>query len=91
MVKVSPLFLVRFNKKMLGLLGRQMSKRHRGIVEKNLGIAFPDYTENEKSKLKDAIYNHFSSILVDIICLFVKKNPGKILKEPQPAIEHQTG
>lgn len=80
-VKVSPLFLVRFIKKMLGLLGRRMSKRHRGIVEKNLGLAFPDYTEEKKIKLKGAIYNHFSSIFVDIICLFVKKNPGKILKK----------
>ena len=81
MVKVSPLFLVHFIKKMLGFLGRRISKRHRGIVGKNLDLAFPDYTEDEKAKLKDAIYEHFSSIFVDIVCLYVKKNPGKILKE----------
>ncbi|MCU0289684.1 MAG: lysophospholipid acyltransferase family protein [Acidobacteria bacterium] len=80
MVKASPFFLVSSNKRILSFLGRQMSKRYRGIVEKNLEIAFPEHSETENSQLKDAIYNHFASIFIDIIYMFVKKRPDKVLK-----------
>ena len=80
-VKVSPLFLLNFNKRVVGFLARHIGKRHMGIVEKNLGIAFPRYTEEKKSKLIDDIYHHFSSIFVEIIYLFIKKTPEKILKK----------
>lgn len=80
-VKVSPLFLVRFCKKVLFFLGRHISKRHFRIVQKNLRIAFPQNTEAEKSKLTDAIYRHFSSVFTEIIYMFVKKKPEKILKK----------
>jgi len=80
-IKVSPLFLLNFNKRMLGFLARNIGKRHKGIVKKNLGIAFPRYTEEKKSKLINDIYRHFSSIFIEIIYLFIKKKPEKILKK----------
>lgn len=81
LVKVSPLFMVRFNKRMLKWLGRRLSKRHVGVVGKNLKIAFPGKTDEEHTQLKDAVYHHFASIFVEIIYMFVKKNPGKLLKD----------
>ena len=80
LVKVSPLFMMKFNKRILDRLGRRLSKRHFGVVEKNLEIAFPGKTGDERAELKDAVYRHFSSVFVDIIYTFVKKNPGKLLK-----------
>lgn len=81
LVKVSPLFMVKFNKRMLDWLGRRLSKKHVGIVGKNLKLAFPGQSDEEHTKLKDAVYHHFSSIFVEIVYMFVKKNPGKLLKE----------
>ena len=81
LVKASPLFLATYNKKMLAFFGRQMSKRYREVVEKNLQIAFPYHTKIEQSQLEDAVYKHFASIFVEIVYMFVKRNPENILKE----------
>ncbi len=81
LVKLSPLFLAKFNKRILDWLGRHLSKRHFGVVGKNLKIAFPGKTGEEHTKLKDAVYRHFASVFVEIIYMFVKKKPGKLLKE----------
>lgn len=80
-VKVSPLFLVKFNRKMLRFLFGKLSKRHPGIVKKNLKIAFPGASEEEISKRIEAIYRHFSAIFIEIVYIFVKKRPEKILKK----------
>jgi KDO2-lipid IV(A) lauroyltransferase len=80
LIKASPLFMVKFNRKLLRFIFGLISKRHHGIVEKNLTIAFPDETKERISELKEAIYSHFSAILVEIIYMFIKKKPGKILK-----------
>jgi KDO2-lipid IV(A) lauroyltransferase len=79
-IKVSPLFMVKFNRKFLRFLFAKISKRHHGIVQKNLKIAFPDDPEEKISALRTAIYRHFSAVLVEIIYMFIKKKPGKILK-----------
>lgn len=80
-VKASPLFLAQFNKKILAFLVRQISKRYRGVVEKNLQIAFPHHNGVENSQLEDAVYKHFASIFVEIVYMFVKRKPEKILKK----------
>lgn len=80
LIKASPLFMVKFNRKLLRSLFGLISKRHHGIVEKNLRIAFPNETNERILDLKEAIYCHFSAILVEIIYMFVKRKPGKILK-----------
>jgi len=81
LIKVSPLFLVKFNRKVLRFLFGKLSKKRPGIVKRNLDIAFPNKSEEEIAKLTAAIYRHFSSIFIEIITIFVKKNPGKILKK----------
>ena len=80
LVKISPLFLVKFSRKVLRYCFGKISKRHPGIVAKNLAIAFPHHGAEEKSRLTEAISRHFSSIFIEIIYLFVKKHPEKILK-----------
>jgi KDO2-lipid IV(A) lauroyltransferase len=81
MVKVSPLFLINVNKRLLVFFFRHIGKRYLGVVEKNLKIAFPHHSEDEHSTLRDNIYRHFSSVFIEIIYLFSKRKPEKILKK----------
>jgi len=81
LIKISPLFLIKLNQKLVQYLLRKLSKRHSGIVAKNLKIAFPHYTAGEISALSRAISHHFSSVFIEIITIFVKKQPEKILKK----------
>jgi KDO2-lipid IV(A) lauroyltransferase len=81
LIKISPLFLIKLNQKLVQYLLKKLSKRRSGIVAKNLRIAFPHYTEGEISALTRAISRHFSSVFIEIITIFVKKQPEKILKK----------
>lgn len=81
LIKISPLFLIKLNQKLVRYLLRKLSKRRSGIVAKNLKIAFPHYTAGEISALTRAISHHFSSVFIEIITIFVKKQPEKILKK----------
>jgi KDO2-lipid IV(A) lauroyltransferase len=79
-LKLSPLFLAGFNRRVLQFLFSKLNKRHHRLVKKNLDIAFPNKTREEIETLRQAIYTHFSSVFLEIIYLFVKRKPGKILK-----------
>lgn len=81
LIKLSPLFLIKLNQRLVQYILICLSKRHSGIVAKNLTIAFPHYTAGEISALTRAISRHFSSVFVEIITIFVKKQPEKILKK----------
>ena len=81
MVKVSPVFLLKFNKRLINFLARRLDKKHFSTVKKNLAIAFPDNSEEENLKLREDIYRHFSSIFIEIIFLFMKGKPERILKK----------
>lgn len=80
LIKISPLFLIKLNQRMVRYLLIKLSKRHSGIVARNLKIAFPHYTAGEISALTRGISHHFSSVFIEIITIFVKKQPEKILK-----------
>ncbi len=79
LVKISPLFLIKLNQRLIRYLLIKLGKRHPGIVARNLRIAFPHYTAGEISALTRAIAHHFSSVFIEIITIFAKKQPGKIL------------
>jgi len=81
LIKISPLFLIKLNRKLVQYLLIKLSNRHSGIVARNLKIAFPHYTTGEISALTRAISHHFSSVFVEIITIFVKKQPEKILEK----------
>lgn len=81
LIKISPLFLIKLNQKLVRYLLRKLSKRRSGIVAKNLKIAYPHYTAEEISALTRAISRHFSTVFIEIITVFVKKQPEKILKK----------
>lgn len=81
LIKIFPLYLIKLNQKLVQYLLRKLSKRHSGIVTKNLKIAFPHYTAGEISVLTRAISRHFSSVFIEIITIFIKKQPEKILKK----------
>jgi len=80
MIKISPIFTVKWHRRLLAFLFLKSVKRYRRIVEKNLSIAFPQVQAEEKTRLLTQIYLHFASIFLEIVCYFVKKKPGKILK-----------
>lgn len=77
LIKVSPLFLLRFNGKILRFAFDRIGKRYHRVVEKNLAIAFPNLDPEETRRLKDRIYRHYSNIMVEDIYLFVKQKPPK--------------
>lgn len=81
MVKITPLFLAKINRKVICFLFKKTNKRYARLVTENLKIAFPDASEDEILNLKDKVYHHFSVIFIEIIYVFVKKKPAKILKK----------
>jgi KDO2-lipid IV(A) lauroyltransferase len=81
LIKISPLLLIKLNQKLVRYLLRKLSKRRSGIVTKNLRIAYPHYTAEEISALTRAISRHFSTVFIEIVTIFVKKQPEKILKK----------
>lgn len=79
-LKLLPLFFFNLNKKIISFLFKISNRRHSKIITKNLKTVFPQKTEKEIYKLKNKIYNHFSSIFIEIIYLYLKRKPDKILK-----------
>lgn len=79
LVRITPAFFLKWNKSLLRFLFGLISTRFPGIVKRNLELAFPEKSATELAELRKDIYRHFSSILVDIICLFIKKNPEKLM------------
>jgi KDO2-lipid IV(A) lauroyltransferase len=77
-LKLLPLFFFNLNKKIINFFFKKFSKRHSKIITKNLKTAFPQKTEKETHKLKNKVYNHFSSIFIEIIYLYLKRRPNKI-------------
>jgi KDO2-lipid IV(A) lauroyltransferase len=80
LIKISPLFLLNFNRKVLRFVFGMVSKRHPGIVAKNLKIAFPEYSDEQRARLTEHIYRHFSTVMIEVIFIFVKQKPEKILR-----------
>ncbi|MCK4835266.1 MAG: lysophospholipid acyltransferase family protein, partial [Candidatus Aminicenantes bacterium] len=64
-----------------GFLFKYLSPRHGKIVTRNLKIAFPEKKDQDIEQLKEKIYHHFSTIFTQVIYLYVKKKPEKILPE----------
>lgn len=81
LIKISPLFLIKLNQRLVRYLLIKLSKRHSGVVARNLKIAFPHYTAGEISALTRSISHHFSSVFIEIITIFAKKQPEQILKK----------
>lgn len=77
LIKFSPLFLLRFNGKILRFIFDRIGKRYHRVVDKNLGIAFPGLAPEDARRLKEEIYRHYSNIMVEDIYLFVKQKPPK--------------
>ncbi|MCI0471330.1 MAG: lysophospholipid acyltransferase family protein [Candidatus Aminicenantes bacterium] len=80
-VKLTPLFLVKMNKRILCFLFQVLARRYSRLVKKNLEIAFPQASEGDILRLKDKVYRHFSGIIIDLIYMYVKKRPGRILRK----------
>lgn len=83
LIRISPLFLLNFNRKLLRFIFGLVSKRHPGIVAKNLKLAYPDYSDDQRARLTEEIYRHFSTVAVEDIFIFVKRKPEKILRPVQ--------
>jgi len=80
LIKISPLFMVKFSRRVLRFSFGKISKKYPGILAKNLKIAFPHHTAEENSRLMEAISRHFSSIFIELVYIFTKKKSDKILK-----------
>lgn len=78
-IKLSPIAFLPLHRFWLRFLFLLIGRRHSRIVTRNLELAFPGKSSREISRLKKKIYRHFSSIFTQVITLFVKKKPEKIL------------
>jgi KDO2-lipid IV(A) lauroyltransferase len=81
MVKISPLFLGGLNRKIICFFFKKTNKKYYRLVTENLKIAFPEASDTAIAELRDKVYRHFSTVFIEIINMFVKKRPGKILKK----------
>ena len=80
-IRLSPIWIMPLHMKWLNLLFKYLSPRHGKIVSGNLKAAFPEKSDSEIENLKKEIYRHFSTIFTQIIFLYIKKRPDKILPE----------
>jgi KDO2-lipid IV(A) lauroyltransferase len=71
----------------LAWLAYRIDKRHRAVANENLRLAFPGrYSETERDAMVRAVYQHFCTLLIDIVHLPRKLNPytwRKHLEIPQ--------
>jgi KDO2-lipid IV(A) lauroyltransferase len=72
--------MLNLNRKFVVFLAKILSKKHLRLVEENLKIAFPKFSKEQHSKLLNDTYSHFSMIFLEIITLYIKKKPERILK-----------
>jgi len=82
-IQLSPLFMLPLHRASLDFLFRVLSRRHSKIVTHNLEMAFPEKKTSEIKQLKRNVYKHFAKIFTQIIYLYIKKKPEKILPEIQ--------
>jgi KDO2-lipid IV(A) lauroyltransferase len=78
-IRLSPIAFIPLHRLWLRFLFTLIGRRHSAIVTRNLELAFPGKNSREISRLKKKIYRHFSTIFTQVITLFVKKKPEKIL------------
>jgi len=79
--KLLPPIFIKTQARIIHFLFKRLSKRHSRIVSANLKIAFPQKTETEIKTLKQKVYKHFSVIFSQILFLYAKKKPKKILPD----------
>ncbi len=79
LVKYSPYFLLELEKKALVFLLKIGSPRHSRLITRNLFLAFPGTSPEQRSGLKKKIYAHFGRIFMEIARIFAHNNPQAIL------------
>ncbi|MEN8154943.1 MAG: lysophospholipid acyltransferase family protein [Acidobacteriota bacterium] len=91
-IKISPVFFKKIYRGFALSVFKIGGRRLRNQVETNLKIAFPSQSDIERKSLAEKIYNHFSTIFIEIIYLFGGKSPEKVLKEIKvEGLENLTG
>ncbi len=79
LVKHTPGFLLRLEKKALVFLLKIGSPRHSRLITRNLALAFPDSPSAQQSSLKKNIYNYFGSVFMEFLRTFARKDLRAIL------------
>lgn len=80
-VRITPVFMIRWYKRLLSFLIGKLAGRYATVVENNLNQAFPQLTPQGRQELKKKIYHHFAGVFVENISLYAKKKPMGILKD----------
>jgi len=52
---------------MLYPIARHVIRYRRAVVEKNIGLAFPDKSDTERLRIEQAFYHHLCDVLVEIV------------------------
>jgi KDO2-lipid IV(A) lauroyltransferase len=79
LLKFSPPWLLRLEKKTLVFFLEKGSRRHSRLISHNLANAFPASAAPALAELKKNIYRHFGRIFIEIARTFARRNPQAIL------------
>jgi len=81
LLRLSPFLKSRTRGSLLALLFRKLSKRYDRLVKHNLGLAFKEAADKDIVALQKRVYRHFARVFLELMFVFVKRKPGKILPE----------
>ena len=59
---------------------KRLDPKHSRLISHNLQIVFPDQSPEERARIKNAVYRHFISILLEIIRTFARNDMRSILE-----------
>ncbi|MDD8012598.1 MAG: lysophospholipid acyltransferase family protein [Acidobacteriota bacterium] len=79
LVKISPPWALRLEKKLLVFFLKKGSPRHSHLITHNLALAFPDAGAAQRAALKNRIYDHFGSMFMEIARAFVRSDKRSVL------------
>lgn len=83
LLRLSPFLKSRARGRCLAFLFRKLNNRYDRLVKYNLRLAFKQAADKDIDALQRRVYRHFARIFLELMSVFVKRKPGKIL----PAIE----
>jgi len=80
-VRISPLSIKSFFKQIALLFFKIAGGKYKKLVDSNLLIAFSNMSADSREKLKKRIFNHYATVLVDIVYLFSRKKAEFVIGE----------
>ena len=79
-IRFSPRWARAWERRLFIFFLKKLDPRHSRIISNNLQVVFPDKSPEDLTRIKDAVYRHFISILLEIIRTFAQNDMRSILE-----------